>query len=91
MIIFYSGLLLFLHSLMFQELNQHGHFFQVTWNNVGQSIVNSDQTMPIGGGLIGAGLYSITNVLLGQTGSVAFAWLLMIIGVVIFLNCLGTK
>ena len=35
MIIFYSGLLLFLHSLMFQELNQHGHFFQVTWNNVG--------------------------------------------------------
>lgn len=84
MIIFYSGLLLFLHSLMFQELNQHGHFFQVTWNNVGQSIVNSDQTMPIGGGLIGAGLYSITNVLLGQTGSVAFAWLLMIIGVVIF-------
>ena len=84
MVVFYGGLLLFLHSLMFQELNQHGHFVQVTWNNVGQSIVNSDQTMPIGGGLVGAGLYSITNVLLGQTGSVALAWLLMIIGVVIF-------
>lgn len=84
MLIFYCGLLLFLHALMFQELNQHSHFFEITWNNVGQSIVNADSTMPVGGGMLGALLYTISNVLLGTTGSIGLAWLLMVIGVIVF-------
>lgn len=83
-LIFYLGLLLMLHVQMFQQLNQHSHFFAVTWNNVGRNIVNTDSTLPVGGGLIGAGLYYVSNILLGPVGSLALSWLLMIVGVIIF-------
>lgn len=83
-VIFYCGLLLLLHAQMFNELNQHSHFFEITWNNVGQSIINSDSTMPVGGGMVGAALYTLSDVLLGQIGSVALAWLLMLVGVIVF-------
>lgn len=83
-VIFYLGLLLLLHAEMFGELNQHNHFLMITWNNVGQSIVNSDTTMPIGGGMIGALLYAGAEVLIGQVGALVLAWLLMITGVTIF-------
>lgn len=84
MVVFYLGLLLMLHVQMFQQLNQHSHFFAVTWNNVGRNIVNTDSTLPVGGGLIGAGLYYVSNILLGPVGSLALSWLLMIVGVIIF-------
>ena len=84
LLIFYLGLLLLLHTQMFGQLNQHNHFLMITWNNVGQSIVNSDTTMPIGGGMVGALLYSLSEVLIGQAGSAILAWLLMIAGFIIF-------
>lgn len=82
--LFYAGILLLLHVRMFDELNQHSHFFVVTWNNVGRNIVNADSTLPVGGGLIGSAIYSLTNFLLGPIGSLALAWLLMLMGVIVF-------
>ncbi|WP_251547034.1 FtsK/SpoIIIE family DNA translocase [Limosilactobacillus caecicola] len=84
MLIFYVGLLLLLHAQMVGEINQHSHFFQITWNNVGQNVINSDSTMPIGGGLLGAGFYTLSSFLLGQVGSIALAWLLMLVGIIVF-------
>ncbi|MCI5812740.1 MAG: DNA translocase FtsK [Lactobacillus sp.] len=83
-LVFYLGLLLLLHAQMFGELNQHNHFLMITWNNVGQSIVNSDTTMPIGGGMIGALLYSGAELLVGQVGAMVLSWILMLAGITIF-------
>lgn len=84
MVAFYAGLLLYLHTSMFNELNQHSHFLIVTWNNLIQNTVNADSTIPIGGGMLGALLYSGSSFLLGPTGSAILSWLLMITGVVVF-------
>ena len=83
-LVFYLGLLLLLHAQMFGELNQHNHFLMITWNNVGQSIVNSDTTMPIGGGMIGALLYAGAELLVGQVGAMVLSWILMLAGITIF-------
>ena len=84
MVIFYLGLLMFFHSQMFGELSQHNHFFTITWNNVGQNIINADSTMPVGGGMVGAIIYSLSDLLVGQIGSIVLAWLLMLVGIIIF-------
>lgn len=86
MLIFYLGLLLMLHARMFDQLGRHSDFWNQTWSSVTAAVLNDDSSMPIGGGMLGAALYSGSGYLLGSTGTKAAAVLLMIIGVVVFFN-----
>ncbi|MFR0610182.1 DNA translocase FtsK [Limosilactobacillus mucosae] len=86
MLIFYLGCLLILHARMFDQLGRHSDFWNQTWSSVSEAVLNDDSSMPIGGGMLGAALYSGSGYLLGSTGTKAAAVLLMIIGVVIFFD-----
>ena len=86
MLIFYLGLLLMLHARMFDQLGRHIDFWNQTWSSVTAAVLNDDSSMPIGGGMLGAALYSGSGYLLGSTGTKAAAVLLMIIGVVVFFD-----
>ena len=83
-VICYLGLLIWLHVLMMNQLNVHAKIPVVTWSNLSKAILNGDSTLPIGGGMAGAYLYTACDVLVDRVGTAAFAWLLMICGVVIF-------
>lgn len=84
--IFYAGLLVFLHCQMFNEINQHSDFLNVTWNSLSQALFKSDSTVNIGGGMIGALLFAASNFLLGFTGSMFIAWIMMIAGLIVTFN-----
>lgn len=86
MLIFYLGLLLMLHARMFDQLGRHSDFWNQTWSSVTAAVLNDDSSMLIGGGMLGAALYSGSGYLLGSTGTKAAAVLLMIIGVVVFFD-----
>lgn len=86
MLIFYLGHLLMLHARMFDQLGRHSDFWNQTWSSVTAAVLNDDSSMPIGGGMLGAALYSGSGYLLGSTGTKAAAVLLMIIGVVVFFD-----
>ncbi|MDO4903343.1 MAG: DNA translocase FtsK [Limosilactobacillus sp.] len=80
----YIGLLMWLHVLMFNSINIHSNIVGVTWNHIGKAIFNGDSTVQIGGGMLGAYLYAFSNMLVDHIGTAVFAWLLMIVGVVVF-------
>lgn len=80
----YLGLLTWLHVLLVGQLNIHANYVAVTWNNLGRLIFNGDTTLPIGGGMIGAYLYSFFDLLVAPTGTAILSWLLIVLGVVIF-------
>lgn len=85
-LVFYAGLLLNLHVAMFNSLNAHSNYLLTTWNSLNKAIINGDTTVAIGGGLLGGVLYSATVYLVAATGALVLAWLLMIVGVVIFFD-----
>lgn len=84
-LIFYAGLLILMHAQMFAQLNQHTHFMTITMNHLEQSFMN-DNTVPIGGGLLGGLLFSLAVTLLSIKGAPACAWLLMIVGAIVFFD-----
>lgn len=85
-VLFYAGLLLALHVAMFDSLNAHIHYLLTTWNSLNRAIINGDTTVAIGGGLLGGLLYSGTVYLVADLGAQVLAWLLMLVGVVVFFD-----
>lgn len=85
-VLFYTGLLLALHVAMFDSLNAHSHYLLTTWNSLNRAIINGDTTVAIGGGLLGGLLYSGTVYLVADLGAQVLAWLLMLVGVVVFFD-----
>ncbi|WP_024500779.1 DNA translocase FtsK [Limosilactobacillus fermentum] len=85
-VLFYAGLLLSLHVAMFDSLNAHSHYLLTTWNSLNRAIINGDTTVAIGGGLLGGLLYSGTVYLVADLGAQVLAWLLMLVGVVVFFD-----
>ena len=80
----FAGALIWLHYLMFNHLNLHANFLAVTWNNLSKVFFQTSNSTNIGGGMIGALLYSGSNYLIGQQGTAILAWLMIIAGIVIF-------
>ncbi|EGS37987.1 stage III sporulation protein E family protein [Limosilactobacillus oris F0423] len=85
----YTGLLLWLHVLMVSQQNVHANFIPVTWSNLSRVLFNGDNTVPIGGGMLGAYLYNGSDFLVSRVGTGILAWLLIVAGLVIFLPCRG--
>ncbi|MCH3922492.1 FtsK/SpoIIIE family DNA translocase [Limosilactobacillus sp.] len=83
-IVGYLGLLIWLHVLFVDQLNVHAKIPVVTWSNLSKALLNGDTTLPIGGGMLGAYLFSACDALVDQVGTAVFAWILMICGVIIF-------
>lgn len=82
----YAGALVWLHVLMFRHLNLHANYTAVTWNHLSKMMFNGDTSTNVGGGMIGAYLYSWSTALVSQTGSAYLAWILIIIGIIIFFS-----
>ena len=80
----YTGLLLWLHVLMVSQQNVHANFIPVTWSNLSRVLFNGDNTVPIGGGMLGAYLYNGSDFLVSRVGTGILAWLLIVAGLVIF-------
>lgn len=76
----YLGVLLLMHALFFMQLDLHARFIDITWQYLFLDIVHSSVATPVGGGLLGAGLYSLTYFLLSQVGSYLLAVLLILAG-----------
>lgn len=85
-IIAYLGLLLIFHGTMFSQMNRHTDFIQITWSNLNQDILQGSIDMPVGGGMLGAYLYSGSYYLVSDVGTTLVALLLILVGVVIFFN-----
>lgn len=81
-----AGVLLLLHGKMFYQLSRHSDFIGVTWDNINRHVFRGDSTGLLGGGMIGAYLYSVGNYLVARIGTLVLAWLLIIIGVVVFFS-----
>lgn len=80
----YTGLLLWFHVLMVSQQNVHANFIPVTWSNLSRVLFNGDNTVPIGGGMLGAYLYNGSDFLVSRVGTGILAWLLIVAGLVIF-------
>lgn len=78
----YLGILLFLHAYMFRNVGtKTPDIMGTTWEFLRMDLKASTVTQNVGGGMIGAGLYSLTFFLVAQLGSYLIAVLLMVIGV----------
>lgn len=82
----YVGVLLLFHSAMFDQLNRHSEFVAQTWTNLNTDIMQGSFDMPVGGGMLGAYLYQLSYFLLSRLGTIMVAWLLIVVGIVIFFN-----
>lgn len=85
-ILMLAGALLILHTRMFDLLSRHTDFISVTWDNLNRHIFSGDSTGLLGGGMFGAYLYTLSNYLVARIGTIVLAWLLIILGVVVFFS-----
>ncbi|MBO0474634.1 cell division protein FtsK [Enterococcus sp. DIV0840] len=77
----YLGILLFLQAYMFRNVGtQTPDIIGTTWEFLRMDLKASTVAQNVGGGMIGAGLYSFTFFLVAQFGSYLIAGLLILIG-----------
>lgn len=82
----FAGVLLIFHGRMFDQLARHSDFIGVTWSNINRHVFSGDSTGLLGGGMIGAYLYTLSNYLVARIGTLVLAWLLILLGIVIFFS-----
>lgn len=77
----YLGVLLFLHAYMFRNVGtQTPDIMGTTWEFLRMDLKASTVAQNVGGGMIGAALYSLTFFLVAQFGSYLIASLLIVVG-----------
>lgn len=74
------GISLGLEAIFFNKLDLHNDFIGVTWQYLANDIVGASLGTAVGGGMIGALLYTGTNFLLAQLGSYLISILLIAAG-----------
>lgn len=79
-----ASVLLFLHSLFFQQLDLHSNFISITWQYLRADIAAGSIGSRIGGGLLGALLYTPSYFLFAQVGTYIIVGLLLVIGICVF-------
>lgn len=84
--LFYLGIMLVGSILLFNKMNVHNNYTQVIQTLINQDLNNHAVTTPVGGGLIGAVLYSATYIASSNFGSWLIAIVLLIIGLVVMFN-----
>ena len=71
------GISLGLEAIFFNKLDLHNDFIGVTWQYLANDIVGASFGTAVGGGMIGALLYTGTDFLLAQLGSYLISLLLI--------------
>ncbi|KRN89063.1 DNA translocase FtsK [Ligilactobacillus ceti] len=74
------GLDLLLEAILFNKLNLHTNFISITWQYLRQDILNNSLGTAVGGGMIGAFLYSGTYFLVSQIGTYIISGILLFFG-----------
>ena len=83
----YLSVCLLLHILLFRKgINSDTHIIEVTWSKMLHDIQSGTVKLSVGGGMIGAALYSATYFLLDQLGSYLIMFFMGIIGLTMFFN-----
>lgn len=67
------SLLLVLHAMLFGKLDLHSHFINITWQYLQSDLVAGDIGSSVGGGMLGAFLYTPAYFLLSQIGTYIFS------------------
>lgn len=89
-ILFYLGILLFLHAHLFGKLHSgEPNILGTTWDLLASDIQHARVSSNVGGGMVGAALYNFTYFLIAQPGSYFVAILLLISGAILFSNIEG--
>lgn len=89
-LLFYLGILLFLHAHLFGKLHSgEPNIIGTTWDLLVSDIKQSQVGNNVGGGMIGAILYHFTYFLIAQLGSYFVAFLLLVGGAILFSNLQG--
>ena len=76
----YLGVMLFLTIHTIGTLGAHSHFIGITWNTIVNDMVGGSVASSVGGGLVGAVLYTMTFFLVAKPGSYLVAGLAAIVG-----------
>ncbi|GAB6092333.1 FtsK/SpoIIIE family DNA translocase [Furfurilactobacillus curtus] len=82
----YLGLLLFDHLRLFIALNYHAHFAALTWGMIGDNFKAGTLTTDVGGGMIGAYLYEVTERLTANLGTAILSAILIFVGGLLLFN-----
>lgn len=82
-ILAYAGLLLILSAHVMSAVNVHAHFIAATWQILSNDFAMLTTATASGGGILGAGLYSLTYPLLSQVGTYLVGGLLLIVGAMV--------
>jgi len=80
----YLGVILIMTTRFFEQTNQHNHFIVTTWHALEDAFKYASIGEPVGGGIIGSVLYTITDFCFSEIGSLFLGGLLVILGVAIF-------
>lgn len=81
------GLLVFSHFSVHQlVINRNGTYFQETWDHYRLFIITGDYNYVLGGGIIGATIFFFVYYLLGVTGVVLVACIIIILGFTMIIN-----
>ncbi|MBP2099447.1 DNA translocase FtsK [Enterococcus rivorum] len=79
-IILYLGILLFMHAYLFRNVGHTPNAIGTTWNTLQMDLRGNLVSENVGGGMIGAVLYSGTYFLVAQLGSYLIASFLVLLG-----------
>lgn len=82
----WSGILVMFSALMFARLDLHARFVSITWQYLAADLTSSTLGTTVGGGLVGAFLYTLTYFLTAQLGSYLAADILCFLGLCMMLN-----
>ncbi|WP_270279469.1 DNA translocase FtsK [Vagococcus bubulae] len=86
LVVFFLGLLLFIEIGLFKTISRDTNILGMTWQKISSDIKAGNVTQSVGGGMIGALLYTITYFLVSKAGSYVVAFLAMIAGVLLISN-----
>ena len=85
-LIFYLGVLLFIEIGLFKQINRDTAIISLTWQKIYAEIKANQISQSVGGGMIGATLYSVTYFLVSKFGSYVISFIAMGSGALLFLN-----
>ena len=85
-LVLYVSVLLFIEIGLFKHISRDTQIVSMTWAKIYSDIKSNQVTQSVGGGMIGAVLYSITYFLLAKFGSYVVSFIGMTTGVLMIAN-----
>lgn len=84
--VFYFSFLLFIEIGLFKQISRSTNILGLTWEKIVSDVRVNNITQSVGGGMIGALLYTVTYFLVSKLGSYVISFLGMTIGILLVAN-----